>query len=39
MSAQTLAIGLLLYPDLTQLDLTGPFEVFARAPGAQVHLI
>ncbi|WP_370151598.1 DJ-1/PfpI family protein [Ferrovibrio sp.] len=32
-------IGLLLFPDLTQLDLTGPFEVFARVPGAQVHLV
>ncbi len=33
------SVGLLLYPRLTQLDLTGPFEVFARAPGARVHLI
>ncbi len=32
-------IGLLLFPNLTQLDLTGPFEVFARTPGAQVHLL
>ena len=36
---QPLVIGLLLFPQLTQLDLTGPFEVFARTPGAQVHLI
>lgn len=35
----TTAIGLLLFPALTQLDLTGPFEVFARAPHTQVHLI
>lgn len=34
-----LSIGMLLFPELTQLDLTGPFEVFARAPGAKVHLI
>ncbi|KAK7205108.1 class I glutamine amidotransferase-like protein [Myxozyma melibiosi] len=34
-----LSIGLLLFPKLTQLDLTGPYEVFARAPGATVHLI
>lgn len=34
-----LQIGLILYPELTQLDLTGPFEVFSRMPGAQVHLI
>jgi cyclohexyl-isocyanide hydratase len=32
-------IGLLLFPRLTQLDLTGPFEVFARVPNARVHLI
>lgn len=32
-------IGLLLFPRLTQLDLTGPFEVFANTPGATVHLI
>jgi cyclohexyl-isocyanide hydratase len=32
-------IGMLLYPGLTQLDLTGPYEVFHRLPGAQVHLV
>jgi len=32
-------LGLLLFPDLTQLDLTGPFEVFHRIPGATVHLV
>jgi cyclohexyl-isocyanide hydratase len=32
-------IGLLLFPELTQLDMTGPFEVFARIPGAKVHVI
>lgn len=31
-------IGMLLYPGLTQLDLTGPFEVFHRIPGARIHL-
>jgi cyclohexyl-isocyanide hydratase len=34
-----LAFGLILFPDMTQLDLTGPFEVFARIPGATVHLL
>ncbi len=34
-----LHIGLLLFPDLTQLDATGPYEVFARIPGARVHLV
>ena len=33
------SIGLLLFPALTQLDLTGPYEVFVRAPNTQVHLI
>lgn len=32
-------IGMLLYPNLTQLDLTGPFEVLHRVPGARVHLL
>lgn len=32
-------IGLVLFPRLTQLDLTGPFEVFARVPNAKVHLV
>jgi cyclohexyl-isocyanide hydratase len=31
--------GLLVFPKLTQLDLTGPYEVLNRMPGAQVHLI
>jgi cyclohexyl-isocyanide hydratase len=33
------SVGLLLFPRLTQLDLTGPFEVFSRTPGVTVHLI
>jgi len=37
-SAST-SIVLLLFPALTQLDLTGPFEVFSRAPDTKVHLI
>ena len=32
-------IGLLLFPGLTQLDLTGPFEVFTRISDARAHLI
>jgi cyclohexyl-isocyanide hydratase len=35
----TLHIGMLLFPRLTQLDLTGPFEVMHRIPGAEVHLV
>ena len=32
-------VGFLLFPKLTQLDLTGPYEVLARAPGAKLHLV
>jgi cyclohexyl-isocyanide hydratase len=34
-----LTVGLLAFPDLTQLDLTGPYEVFARAPGMRVVVV
>ena len=32
-------IGLLLFPDVTQLDMTGPYEVFIKFPDAKVHLL
>jgi len=35
----TVHIGMLLYPGLTQLDLTAPFELFHQIPDAQVHLV
>lgn len=35
----SLAIGILVFPRVQQLDLTGPYEVFASAPDTQVHLI
>jgi len=31
--------GMLLFPNLTQLDLTGPYEVLARLPGAETLLL
>src|SRR3954470_14299380 len=31
--------GLLVFPNLTQLDLTGPFEILARLPGSEIRLI
>jgi cyclohexyl-isocyanide hydratase len=37
--APGVSVGLVLFPRLTQLDLTGPYEVFSRLPGAVVHLI
>ena len=38
-AASPLEIGLLLYPKLTQLDLTGPLEVFWRMSNTRVHLL
>jgi cyclohexyl-isocyanide hydratase len=35
----TFRIGLLLFPDITQLDMTGPYEVFTKFPAAEVHLV
>jgi cyclohexyl-isocyanide hydratase len=39
MADERVEIGLVLFPKLTQLDLTGPFEVLARVPGVSVHLV
>jgi cyclohexyl-isocyanide hydratase len=36
---QPFHVGFLLYPHLTQLDLTGPAQFLARAPGAKAHYI
>lgn len=35
----TLHIGLLTFPKVQQLDLTGPYDVFASLPGVTVHLV
>ena len=35
----SLHIGLLAFPGLTQLDLTGPAQVFSAVPGARVHVL
>ncbi len=32
-------IGLLIFPRMTQLDFTGPFEVFARIPETKIHVL
>jgi hypothetical protein len=32
-------IGMVIFPRMTQLDFTGPFEVFARVPGTQIHVL
>lgn len=38
-SPPPLTVGFLLFPRLTQLDLTGPYEAFSRAPGVRILLI
>jgi len=32
-------IGILIFPDMTQLDFTGPYEVFAQLPDCEVKVI
>ncbi len=32
-------IGMLIFPRLTQLDMTGPHEVLVRLPNTKVHLV
>jgi cyclohexyl-isocyanide hydratase len=32
-------IGMLIFPRVTQLDMTGPYEVLARLPNTTVHLV
>jgi cyclohexyl-isocyanide hydratase len=34
-----LQIGLVIFPKVTQLDFTGPLQVFSSVPGAKIHLI
>ena len=33
------SIGMLIFPRLTQLDMTGPYEVLARLPDTKVELV
>jgi cyclohexyl-isocyanide hydratase len=32
-------VGFVLFPNLTQLDFTGPLQVLHRMPGAQTHIL
>ncbi len=34
-----LIIGSLIFPNMDQLDFTGPFEVLSRIPGASMHVL
>ena len=38
-SNEQLQVGILIYPELDQLDFTGPFEVLTRMPNSTVHLL
>src|ERR1700761_8054062 len=38
-ASSPLQIGLVIFPKVTQLDMTGPLQVFSGVPGAKVHLI
>jgi cyclohexyl-isocyanide hydratase len=35
----SLSIGMVMFPNLTQLDFTGPYEIFAKLPNTQLHLL
>jgi cyclohexyl-isocyanide hydratase len=39
MAIERLDVGLLLFPEMTQLDMTGPYEVFVSLPRTAVHLV
>jgi cyclohexyl-isocyanide hydratase len=39
MATEPFRAGFLLFPDLTQLDLTGPYEIISAMPGAEVTLL
>src|SRR5215468_2279803 len=38
-SPAPLQIGLVLFPRVTQLDFTGPLQVFSSLPDAKIHLV
>src|SRR5256885_10533652 len=35
----SLAIGFVLFPNLTQLDFTGPLQVLHRLPDSKTHIV
>src|SRR5882672_9320373 len=37
--AEPVQIGILLYPNVTQHDATGPAQVLCRVPGAKLHMV
>jgi len=39
MTNDHITVGLLLFPEMTQLDMTGPYEVFASMPRTTVEVV
>jgi len=39
MASEPFRIGFVLFPRVTQLDFTGPFEIFSRLPDTELHLV
>jgi cyclohexyl-isocyanide hydratase len=39
MTGEAFRIGFLLFPNVTQLDFTGPYDILGRLPGAETHLV
>jgi cyclohexyl-isocyanide hydratase len=37
--ADSIDIGFVIFPRVTQLDFTGPLQVLSRVPGARTHLV
>lgn len=37
--SDSVAIAFVLFPNVTQLDFTGPLQVLSRVPGARIHLV
>ncbi|MBE8359395.1 DJ-1/PfpI family protein, partial [Leptospira interrogans serovar Pomona] len=38
MSGSNLSIGIFIFSGVTQLDFTGPYEVFSRIPNVRIFL-
>jgi cyclohexyl-isocyanide hydratase len=38
-NGSSISIGMVLFPNLTQLDFTGPYEVFAKLPNTRLYLL
>jgi len=39
MASKIIEIGFLIFPDVTQLDATGPAQILSRVPGARIHMV